>query len=360
MGHFDDLLRNVARLRSPDKPVKIDTRSPPSELPKFTEGLATGIEISLDELDSSHNVGGLLAFRGSQIILYIRDHGSSLDSKIRSRASRPKFHVADCSTLRAMRAQDRFGRYVVTNDVTGEFRLDGDAYGVKKSAVVELDVCKNCLKHLNYEGYRSSQQARSKVFARFKLSRFFVTYSTVFSTQPNGGGFLRPFVNPQVAKIGAPDAQGCIACDDCGARLDSTSALLFSTEAGCVQCADCRRRPPGDEAILVTKQEMRTIADARHAIWHELDSHSWENAFKYSDPSFHGLLHLYRRQGQAVPEPGVELLGYDGAVCVELGLAWSVSRHAVVLNEDEKQRALAQGWDAMTLAEALLDGQQDG
>ena len=360
MGYFDELKLNVARIRIPAVTPVIDTTLPPTEMPAMTAGLNTGIEISLDQLDPPGNFGGLLGFKGAQVILYIREHGDFLESKIESLSNRPKYHVADCRTLQLMRNQDRFGRYVVTNDVTGRFRLDGKIDGRKGSATLDLEVCKNCLTHLNYEGYRTSPAKRPTVHGGFTLSRFFVTYSTVFTKHPRGGGFSRPVESAQTAPIAAFDHDGLIACDDCGASFESGSTLISGSAAHGVQCADCRRRPPGEEAVLVDESEMRIIADARREIWAELDGHDWDDVFRLSDPAFHGLLHLYQRQGQPIPEPGVELLDSDGAVCVELGLAWSVSFDAVVLHESEKLWAVEQGWAAMTLAEALLDGQQDG
>ena len=124
MSHFAELLANVAKMGAPIEPPEIDVTLAPSAMPTFAEGLDSGIEIALDDLSDSAEFGGLLGYKGAQVLLYIREQKKrQLDGIHEDPSSGPRYHVASCRTLRRMRTLDRFGRYVVTNDVSGTFRL---------------------------------------------------------------------------------------------------------------------------------------------------------------------------------------------------------------------------------------------
>ncbi len=83
---------------------------------------STGIEVSLDDLKSQE---GLLSVRGRQVLLFIPDHGSKVSSVIDGYAEGNKFHIADCSTLDKMKRGNRFERYKVTNNMSGNFSIWG-------------------------------------------------------------------------------------------------------------------------------------------------------------------------------------------------------------------------------------------
>src|SRR5690606_33730617 len=100
-----------------------------------------------------------------------------------------KFHLADCSTLEQMRAEGRFARYVVTRGVSGDFEIAGVDPSTRMEVVgsARLQVCINCLKHLNYKSSLvGSQGQRREARDRFDLSEFFETYSTRFKYLPSG------------------------------------------------------------------------------------------------------------------------------------------------------------------------------
>ena len=357
---FAKLRANAALMGRPSRTPTIDTSMPPPQpLTLSPPELARGIEIGLDQLRRSSDIGGLLGIDGAQVLLYIRNQGARFDAAVANPSSGPKYHVADCRTLRDMRERNRFGRYVVTDDLSGSFRItEGERDGAR-GARVRLDVCKNCLLHLNYRDYEAGGQVRAAVFAGFSLPEFFATYSTLFSSLPNGTELVRPGVT---RSPGAPVPIGSMTCDACAASLPARSALIASVADGGSKrtlCIDCRRKPPVGEPVYVTEAEMKEIDRARRPNWVGTEL-SWDDARRYADAAFDGLLRIYERQEQGVPEPGVELQREDGSVCLELGLAWSSSRHAVVLHEHEAALARSLGWDAMTLADALLDSREDG
>jgi len=55
--------------------------------------LDTGIEIDLDEI--TPEPGGLLTYKGEQVLLYIRDTRSDLDTLLRHPEKSRRYHVAD-------------------------------------------------------------------------------------------------------------------------------------------------------------------------------------------------------------------------------------------------------------------------
>lgn len=157
--------------------------------------LGSGIEINLDEVEVGP--GGLLAYQGKQITLYIKDTGSShWILKYEPENSR-RFHITDCQTLRKMRRQGRFERYVVANRTDGLFLVDWLDPDTQKKGSTEaaLKVCKNCLNSLNWQGYTNPQdrmrlsdgtrQDRKSIWDGFSISEFFMEYSTFFHILPS-------------------------------------------------------------------------------------------------------------------------------------------------------------------------------
>ena len=155
--------------------------------------LAGGIEITPSEIEIGP--GGLLTYKGEQVILYIKDTQDSLWTLQNKPEESRRYHVADCRTLQDMRAKGRFERYVVTNRSTGRFLvdwLDPDTR-TRGETEAELKVCKNCLGALNYKGYRSeshrstqgaSYTSKDALWADFNIAEFLRTYATFFQSRP--------------------------------------------------------------------------------------------------------------------------------------------------------------------------------
>lgn len=365
-GPFDALGMNAERMGRPKGP---HWDGPPAEeelplvLPE-PERKRVSVTIGIDELESPINRGGLLCYDGSQVLLYIREQGARVDMIADKPAVGPKYHVAECSTLREMRARNRFGRYVATNDLSGRFEITGIGVSGARKVDVPLNICKNCLRHLNYQDYCGGPGKRRSVFDGFSLPTFFATYSTIFSSLPAGAELIRP--GRPANAVGELARIGALTCAECEVRLPVQLELIASvpvdsSNAERPLCIDCRRKPPGREPIHVGPEDMKTIVRERRRLWWDREL-SWEEARKYADEAFHGLMYTYERQDYAAPEPGLEIQGRDGSVTVELGLAWPESGWAVVLHEDEANlvRERHPEWEVMTLAEALLDSQEDG
>lgn len=155
--------------------------------------LAGGIVIAPSEIEIGP--GGLLTYKGEQVILYIKDTQASLWTLQNKPEESRRYHVAECRTLQDMRAKGRFERYVVTNRSTGRFLvdwLDPDTRG-RGEIEAELKVCKNCLGVLNYKGYKSeshqstqgaSYTSKDALWTGFDIAEFLRTYATFFQSRP--------------------------------------------------------------------------------------------------------------------------------------------------------------------------------
>ena len=112
-------------------------------------------------------------------MLYIRD--VTVSSEHYSQIKRlPKLHISWCKTLQEMSEKKRFDRYVLSTRTDGifEIRKTGKNSSTTKITNMHLDVCKNCLDKLQFEGYKFGQNKTSnqRIFKAFTLDKFFRQY----------------------------------------------------------------------------------------------------------------------------------------------------------------------------------------
>jgi len=139
---------------------------------------SSGVEIdSLDSIDELED--GTLAFKDTRVLLYIRDV-NVLSGRYSQTKTLPKFHVSWCSTLKKMKANRRFDRYVLSTRTDGVFEIRKTGKYSTSTVVSNesLDVCKNCLDKLSYQGYRNGpgRDNNQEIFKRFSLKDFFWVY----------------------------------------------------------------------------------------------------------------------------------------------------------------------------------------
>ncbi|MDE0316508.1 MAG: hypothetical protein OXM61_16600 [Candidatus Poribacteria bacterium] len=108
-----------------------------------------GIVAPLDKIELDDD--GTLVYKERKVVVYIRDQYAYGDDP----EQLYKFHVADCSTLKQMREQNRYERYVIATRTDGKFIVKFPDIGGFRDKGVErrLYVCKNCLSYLNYGDY---------------------------------------------------------------------------------------------------------------------------------------------------------------------------------------------------------------
>jgi hypothetical protein len=132
----------------------------------------TGQEVDIGEIEFADD--GTLMYKGRHVILYIRDK-SFYNDKLQM----PKFHLANCTTLKEMWAKKRSERYVVSTRDSGLFKMNisRDGGTTWNESEEPLDVCKNCLSTLDWDGYGgASASTKRSIFDEFELEGFFKRY----------------------------------------------------------------------------------------------------------------------------------------------------------------------------------------
>ncbi|MCS5711960.1 HNH endonuclease [Candidatus Berkiella aquae] len=130
-----------------------------------------GIEIeSLNEIEFRDDK--TLGYKGQRVLIYIRDV-----NHYREEIKLPKFHIATCETLEKMWKNKRSERYVLYRRENGVFQVN-----VMKDSKIDiryekLNVCRNCLTHLNWENYTQERTSRNAIVADFSISVFFKRFS---------------------------------------------------------------------------------------------------------------------------------------------------------------------------------------
>ena len=152
--------------------------------------ITSGIEIPPDKIGSAND--GTLEYAGRKVVVYIRDQSVPGDS---NREQLSKFHIADCTTLQEMRMTNRYERYVVTTRKDGLFIVNfpdrGWSQTKNESVKLQLHVCKNCLRRLNYKNYSrfrsknaSQERRKNEIRDSFNLEEFFHTYTSQITKVP--------------------------------------------------------------------------------------------------------------------------------------------------------------------------------
>lgn len=147
------------------------TDEPELPAPVLAQLVNEGIEAEFDEVPA--NFEGVLTWRGKIVVLYIQDQRGSAFQQ-----SGYRFHVAECNTLERMRANSFGDRYIVTSRADGRFPVHPGGYGPVE--LRPMQVCKNCLRRVDWDGYRAAGPSeQTRIVASFDIGSFFQTYTNV-------------------------------------------------------------------------------------------------------------------------------------------------------------------------------------
>jgi len=332
-------------------------------------------EINLKDIGSTQGLLSFIDERGvaQQVLLYIQDHGGGIGTAIYDIDKRRKFHVADCSTLQKKRADGTFERYVMTNDLSNQFFITGKDWETRKneSATVELQVCKNCLRSLNYKNYSHEyRDFNDRVFQEFSISDFFATYSSFFASLPSrlsgedDGNYSDDW---QMISVKYRSSKN-YCCESCGVDLSKNKKLLHTHHKSGVKtnnklsnlqalCIDCHRKQVNHEHLFVHHEDMVMINHLRREQG-QLKKGSWSEVFEFSDPALHGLLAKCEHNRVKNPVVAYEILGDMDEIVAELELAWPKSKNCIVIRKDDAVVAREHGWHVWTMIEAMDDFSQ--
>ncbi len=248
--------------------------------------LTKGIEIKIGDIDVGP--GHLLSYKHEQVILYIKDTRSSHWTLQNEPEKSRRFHVAECSTLEDMRRQGRFERYVITHRMDGLFSVDWFDPGTGERGETEaaLKVCKNCLRTLNWRGYKQSEdrlqlhngekQRKNAIWESFAIPEFLMEYSTFFRAKPSrrdSAALLNMYAEdwPHISEQKRRAAKWC--CERCKVNLSAHPGLLHchhrsgvvtnnSSHNLEVLCAVCHAEQPYHQHMRI-KEQRRLILSER-------------------------------------------------------------------------------------------------
>jgi len=272
---FPELEKLVRKMKAPISDWAIGTGAERSRV--FAE-LGKGVEISnLEKVKAGP--GGLLMYKDVQAILYIKDtQAPEWRLQHRPEDSR-RYHLAECRTIRQSRRNKRFERYVLTNRSDGKFLADAynPVTGRKNTIEAELKVCKNCLGHINYNGYRrSDDREKNKIWREFDLAYFLREYSTFFCAHPSRRDRTAPLdIYPKDWHRISKKQKLAVnyTCDICGVCLNSHQRLIHTHHISGVKtnnfrsnlqvlCVECHSRQP-QHNIKVTLSEKNIIQEEK-------------------------------------------------------------------------------------------------
>lgn len=217
-----------------------------------------GIDVAIDEVVFDRS--GLATYAGLCIILYIKSTKNDRETLLCHPENAVRFHVADCSKLDQMRAENRFERYVATRDTSGSFLVNAWDWKMRTSEEVRarLRVCKLCLEHLDYKGYKDKKK-RYKIWSEFSIEEFLSSYTPEFREKPRytdetapPPGYTEDWESVSRTRR---DSVGW-RCEACGVDLSAHKDLLHTHHRNGVTadnspdnlqvlCAICHSKQPG-------------------------------------------------------------------------------------------------------------------
>lgn len=348
----------------------------PDPLSELVLNLEThGVEINLEDVDV--NSGGLLSYKGLQVVLYIKDHRHFISQSLKGKSGY-RFHVSECQKIEEMRNEGRFERYVVSRNVSGQFIVVGNHYGNDIEGITKLDVCRYCLRKLNYNNYRNKiKNEKNGIVENFDISRFFSKYSSFFKGLPSKtdndkiesyGDNWKEISSKYRQKVGW-------VCDQCGVNLTQLGArrLLHTHHINGVTsdhresnlkalCKDCHSKQAMHGRIFVTREDRQLINKLRNEqsslkkkVKSGQTASEWDEVFELADPATFGLLDMCKHDGWETPTPGYEIYIDNQVQCPPLELAWEKRKIAVVIDKADLQGCMTtmKNWKIYTLSEAM-------
>ena len=272
---FSELADAVRKMGASSIPwtSKAESMNPPD----IKEILAKGIlEVNIEDVESDDRE--LLTYKGEQVLLYIKDTKQTRDILENHVRDARRFHVAECRTLEQMRNDNRYDRYVVTRNTSGDFEVEYDDTrigGDRGETTSRLMVCKNCLHTLNYKGYACSYD--NIIWEEFDIKEFLETYQTNFVVLPRytdetapRGGYSDSWLQE------SRDYRESVhwKCESCKVDLSSNKNLLDTHHRNAVTrddrmrnlqalCKLCHQKQPRHSSYYVKPRAKATIEKLR-------------------------------------------------------------------------------------------------
>lgn len=147
------------------------------------------MDIDLEDIEIDERTG-LFEYRGKKVLIYIRDqpvHVRNGDNTYDYEADNGyRYHFSDCSTIRNMKAANRYERYVAVRRTDGLFQVNlkyRNIY-VKRDYEKKMEVCKCCLREINYKYYNRAGCNKNHIWKGFNIEEFFEIYDSTIANEP--------------------------------------------------------------------------------------------------------------------------------------------------------------------------------
>ncbi len=340
---YSKLEESIARMGT--QPIEFDlaTEWPQANF-NIDEQLLHGISVDFDRIQMDN---GLISTSGRQVLLYIPEQ-KKLDAVLNDASKGSKFHIAECSKLEEMREKDSLDRYIVTTDLSGDFRVYGaeNAKEDAKQHYVRLDVCRHCLTYLNYKDYVNCNKAgRDKIVEEFKLDEFFSLYSSMFEYLPQEQFKHRYEGYPEDWKEVSKQYRKKMGytCENCGVNLSSNKRLIHAhhnrrIKSRCLPqdlkalCLDCHRKEPFHQHMGIKRSDMDIITTLRHEQGISNPT-NWQSLRKWIDPSLFGFAEMCESLGLELPHVQYRVVDPKSGDEHYLDIAWPEKRVAVYIGK---------------------------
>jgi len=358
---FNDLIAAVQQMGAQVRTIDIDLTL--DGLEQIDIQLAAGIELDIDKVET---LNGLLSYEGRQILLYIQDHGRKAPETLTDGSKGNKYHVGDCETLVKMKAKNRFQRYVATNDLTIDFYISGFEWDTRRevSGDAQLNVCKNCLDKLKYQGFEKGGHM-NHIVEVFNIEEFFSTYSSFFKHMPSqfaGKNAKDNYVSDWPVISGKYKAAIKFTCEECHLSLSSHKNLLHVHHINGVKrdnkssnlralCIECHRKQPCHGHMFVSLKD-RLILNRLRREQGKSDCKTWIDVYEHADPAVHGLVKICEKSKVTLPKVNYEIsIGVNNKI--EVPLAWLKNKVTVIINETDAEILAKNNWAVWRLTEAI-------
>ena len=275
-----------------------------------------------------------------------------------------RFHVSDCKTLEDMKSKKRFDRYIVTNDLSGQFKISGFSKIQNETidAISELYVCKNCLDKLNYKNYKLD---KNRVFNEFKIEDFFESYSTLFTHLPKLNNPYKSVYTKDWEDISQNfRISKNYLCESCNTSFINDKNLLHTHHINGIKndnnisnlkalCLDCHRKEPNHSHLMVNINQLHQIYKLRRK-QNKIKINDWSDVFKFTDLALHGYLYLIKKDEKIkLPEVGYIVNKNNKEIILDLVWRTPTKKIGVVANYT-KDYFLLDDWEILTLNDAIV------
>ncbi len=274
---FEDLYAEVRRMGANSVEPELVVQREMIQFDPIDVQLEEGIEVELSEVEVTAQ--GLFSYKGRQILLYIQDHRVRVQETLDNGGVGNKFHVAHCRTLEDMDSKRRYERYVATNELGGYFYITGYDFDTKekREGKARLNVCKNCLRKLNYQNYRRvSHHDRNQMVAEFDLKAFFAKYESSFRYMPRrrAGAFDGNYTDDWQRVARRYKQTKNFTCESCQLDLSDSPDLLHVHHVDGVKtnnspgnlkalCSQCHRSQIDHDHLIIKDEDAQRIYKLR-------------------------------------------------------------------------------------------------